>query len=218
MSSPKARFTGAQSPRKASNLTDTEVRQLRDLWPKDCIESAWGHPGDEFAAILADVVLGVRALRDHDAVSKEDARAELHRVAQQLSETEKMLRTLSHEVDVLLGAEADPLGCADSIQALMARFEQAASELEPLYAGESRSKRERQLMLDVCVQVAGVLKNYGIGVSATAVVELEQASVAVRCCRAVGDLAGLVRSPATWRDRLGEVLRDEAAGPGDHLS
>ena len=61
MSSPKARFTGAQPPSRVRDLTYAEVLRLRDLWPKGGIESAWGHPGDEFAASLGDIVLGVRA-------------------------------------------------------------------------------------------------------------------------------------------------------------
>lgn len=213
MSSPKARFTGAQPPSRVRDLTHAEVLRLRDLWPKGGIESAWGHPGDEFAASLGDVVLGVRAQRHREIVSREDARAELHRVARQLREAEKMLRTLSPEVDVLLGVEADPLGTADAIKALLSRFQQAEAEHATLYAGTSSAEHERGLMRDVCVQVAGVLRDYGIEVAATAQLDLEQVSVAVRCCAAVGELSGIPRSPATWRGVLAEVLRgDEARG------
>lgn len=209
MSSPRARFTGAQPPRKADDLTDTEVLRLRDLWPKDGIESMWGHPGDEFAASLGDVVLGVRAQRHREIVSREDARAELHRVARQLREAEKMLRTMSPEVDALLGAEADPLGCADEIRAMVERFRRAEVAHATLYAGTSSAEHERGLMRDVCIQVAGVLRDHGIEVSATAVVDLQQQSVAVACCAAVGELSGIPRSPATWRDLLADVRRTE---------
>jgi len=209
MSSPKARFTGAQPRSRVRDLTHAEVLRLRDLWPRGGIESAWGHPGDEFAASLGDVVLGVRAQRHREIVSREDARAELHRVARQLREAEEMLRTLSPEVDVLLGVEADPLGCADKIQVLLARFEQAEAAHATLYAGLSSAEHERRLMLDVCVQVSGVLRDHGIEVSATAVVDLQQQSVAVACCAAVGELSGIPRSPATWRDLLADVRRTE---------
>lgn len=209
MSSPKARFTGSQPPRKADDLTDTEVLRLRDLWPKDGIESMWGHPGDEFAASLSRVVLGVRAQRNREIVSREDARAELHRVARQLREAEEMLRTLSPEVDVLLGVEADPLGTADAIKALLSRFQQAEAEHATLYAGTSSAEHERGLMRDVCVQVAGVLRDYGIEVAATAQLDLGQVSVAVRCCDEVGRLGGIPRSLATWRDLLADVRRTE---------
>lgn len=210
MSSPKARFTGGQPPLKVRDLTDAEVRRLRDLWPGGGRETAWGHPGDEFAACLADVVLGVRAQRHREAVTREDARAELQRVARQLSEAERMLRTLSPEVDALLGAENDPLGCADSIKAMVERFRQAEAARESSYAGTSIAEHERGLMLDVCVQVAGVLKDYGVEATATAQLDLEQVSVAVRCCAEVGSIGGVGRSLATWRDVLAEVLRQEA--------
>lgn len=209
MSSPKARFTGAQPPSRVRDLTHAEVLRLRDLWPKGGIESAWGHPGDEFAASLADVVLGVRAQRNREIVSREDARAELHRVARQLREAEEMLRTLSPEVDVLLGVEADPLGCADEIRAMVERFRRAEVAHATLYAGTSNAEHERRLALDVCIQVAGVLRDHGIEVSATAVVDLQQQSVAVACCAAVGELSGIPRSPATWRDLLADVRRTE---------
>ncbi len=209
MSSPKARFTGAQPPSRVRDLTHAEVLRLRDLWPKGGIESAWGHPGDEFAASLADVVLGVRAQRHREIVSREDARAELHRVARQLREAEKMLRALSPEVDVLLGVEADPLGCADEIRAMVERFRRAEVAHATLYAGTSNAEHERRLALDVCIQVAGVLRDHGIEVSATAVVDLQQQSVAVACCAAVGELSGIPRSPATWRDLLADVRRTE---------
>ena len=209
MSSPKARFTGAQLPSRVRDLTHAEVLRLRDLWPKGGIESAWGHPGDEFAASLGDVVLGVRAQRHREIVSREDARAELHRVARQLREAEEMLRTLSPEVDALLGAEADPLGCADEIRAMVERFRRAEVAHATLYAGTSNAEHERRLALDVCIQVAGVLRDHGIEVSATAVVDLQQQSVAVACCAAVGELSGIPRSPATWRDLLADVRRTE---------
>lgn len=210
MSSPKARFTGSQPPRKADDLTDTEVLRLRDLWPKDGIESMWGHPGDEFAASLSRVVLDVRAQRRRDPLTKEDARAELQRVAQQLSEAERMLRMLSPEVDALLGAEAAPLGCADEIRAMLGHFRDAEVAHERLYAGRSSAEHDRALTLDVCVQVAGVLKDYGIAVTATAQLDLEQVSAAVRCCAEVGGLGGVGRSLATWRDALAEVLREDS--------
>lgn len=209
MSSPKARFTGAQPPSRVRDLTYAEVLRLRDLWPKGGIESAWGHPGDEFAASLGDIVLGVRAQRHREIVSREDARAELHRVARQLREAEEMLRTLSPEVDVLLGVEADPLGCADEIRAMVERFRRAEVAHATLYAGTSNAEHERRLALDVCIQVAGVLRDHGIEVSATAVVDLQQQSVAVACCAAVGELSGIPRSPATWRDLLADVRRTE---------
>lgn len=209
MSSPKARFTGAQLPSRVRDLTYAEVLRLRDLWPKGGIESAWGHPGDEFAASLGDIVLGVRAQRHREIVSREDARAELHRVARQLREAEEMLRTLSPEVDVLLGVEADPLGCADEIRAMVERFRRAEVAHATLYAGTSNAEHERRLALDVCIQVAGVLRDHGIEVSATAVVDLQQQSVAVACCAAVGELSGIPRSPATWRDLLADVRRTE---------
>ena len=119
-----------------------------------------------------------------------------------------MLRTLSPEVDALLGAEADPLGCADEIRAMVERFRRAEVAHATLYAGTSNAEHERGLMRDVCVQVAGVLRDYGIEVAATAQLDLGQVSVAVRCCDEVGRLGGIPRSLATWRDALAVTKGD----------
>lgn len=207
MTSPKARFTGAQQPGRVADLKEAELERLRALWPGDR-----GNPGCElFAACLADVVLGIRAQRQQGRilVSREDARAELVKVAQQLREAERMLRTMSPDVDVLLGVEADPLGTADAIKALLSRFQQAEAQHATMYAGTSNAEHERRLALDVCIQVAGVLRDHGIEVSATAVVDLQQQSAAVACCAAVGELSGIPRSPATWRDLLADFRRTE---------
>lgn len=209
MSRPKARFNGSQKSGRVKELTDNELQRLRDLWPHGGIASeVWGHPSDQFAESLTAVVQEVRAqrLQDRAAVTKEDACAELRKVAQQLREAEQMLRTLSPDVDVLLGVEADPFGCADTINVLLSRFQHAEDACVKMYSMLSSAERDKRLALDICVQVAEVLKDHGINVAATAVVDFAQQSQAVTACVVVGELSGICRSPATWRDLLAEVL------------
>ena len=204
----KARFTGANPLGRVAELTDFDLGRLRALWPYGGEASeAWGHPSEVFVQSLADVVLGIRALRQQDrlAVTREDARIELAKVAQQLREAEQMLRTMSPAVDVLLGVEADPLGCAETVGVLLGRIERAEAEHALMFSGLSVAEADRRLAHEVCVQVAGVLLDHGIEVAATAQVDTGGVSIAVTACAVVGELSGIVRSPATWRDLIAEA-------------
>lgn len=173
----------------------------------------WGHPNEMFEQSLVSVAQWAAAakLDDKDAVTKEDARAELVKLKSHLEDTERMLRSLSPEVDLLLGASAAPLNCADNIATLLVQIQSAEVKLERDFNGASISERERRIALELCYKVVGAFEEYGHPVSATAVADLAKESPAVAALCAVGNAANLVRSPVTWRDLLAETLTNRSA-------
>lgn len=211
MTRAKARFSGEKRPEKATPITDRLLRHLRELWPHDGeVSEVWGHPNEMLEQSLVEVAQWAAAARRDalEAVNKEDARAELAKVKSQLEATAWMLRNLSPDVDVLLGASAAPLDCADALVRLLAHVEAADVQIEGGFHGTSWAERERRIALEVCWRVADALEHYGHPVSATAVSEYERRSLAVEVLCAVGGAASLIRSPVTWRDLLAKTLAD----------
>ena len=156
------------------------------------------------------------------AITKPEIRAEHADLLKGLNDLHHKLRNLSPDFDRLLGSNADPLGCADSIKELINHAEGAGQRIDKLPGTERPVEAEHRVMLEMAIRVLPVLKDSNIPAAATAGSYLRMLDIgnnngsriedtarylsdAVEILKAIGDDIGLVRSPETWRDTIIEA-------------
>ena len=144
MTRPKARLKGDGAWTKPRDFSPQLKQILSELCPP-------GFKAEEFTNhILAEARPGIDAQQHqkHDLV-KGDMRAEiskvltaLRRTIRTITDVEKMLRKLSRSVDIPLGVDADPLGCADHLKDIIPYFENARSETEKAPERKKKTTKE----------------------------------------------------------------------------
>lgn len=224
---PKAKFNGGRIPKQHVFSDDTRAK-LRALYPHQADTCpVFGHPADAFVEVLLIEgywlagALGATKL----FLTKEEARAECDALLKDLRGAHMKLLNLSTDFDNMLGQDADPRGCADSI-ALMIKCAESAWSNTNLRKKRARKPAEWQhhVALDFAGRIAIVLRDYEINPSATVSTYLralditqskntgtedasEYVSDAVKILKLIADDVGLVLAESTWRDTLAEAIR-----------
>lgn len=218
MTTAKARFQGGGTGTPLKDFSDELKDKLRGLCPETA-QSDFENPADAFANhILAETWWAkdeLHRLKKFDC-TKAELRAECDKLLELLCEARDKLRSLSPDFDRLLGIEADPLGCADKIDALIGPVESAGCLIDAQPQEPKTADKQYDVAVELAVRVLRVLVSYGIAPAATAgiqqrMVDITQAvsveqheahyqSKAVEILKAIGADMGLVRAETTWRD------------------
>lgn len=129
---PKAKFNGYYYPTTHDFSDDTRAK-LRELYPhraETC--PTFGDAADEFVDALLrwGYVLAAELGVTKQFLTKEEARAECDALLKDLRSTRTKLQNLSGDFDRLLGEDADPRGCADSITLMIKCAESARCNID----------------------------------------------------------------------------------------
>ncbi len=163
---------------------------------------------EEFGACIA--AQAQNALADFDLLkfesTKQEIRAEQVDLLRDLKCVHRKLRRLSPGFDRILSVDADPLGCADKIQELIAHVEAVRPVIDAL-PSPRLIERQHDLVVEFAVGILPILEDFEISVAATGDPAFDNWSHAVKILKIVGDAFGFVRAPATWRDIIIEAKR-----------
>jgi hypothetical protein len=143
-------------------------------------------------------------------LAKQEIRAEQQDLLKTLTPARDKLRALSDDFDRLLGAEADPRGCADHIDTLISHVMAAGEAATSLELKPKPRETRHHIAVEMAIRVLRVLQSHGIPASATAHDGYDDASKAVRILKAFGDDIDLALANTTWRDIISQA---KAADP-----
>ena len=107
----------------------------------------------------------------------------------------------------MLGVDADPLGCADSLQALLVHVDRALAGIDGLPAADRPDEKQHAVAVELAVRVLRILKNYGLRPAATADPTFGYLSTTVKVLELLGKAVGLRFAKVTWRDVILEAYR-----------
>ncbi|MBV8048769.1 MAG: hypothetical protein JO171_16590, partial [Paludibacterium sp.] len=135
-------------------------------------------------------------------LTNEELRAEQQDVIRTLKRADSCLSDLSHDLDILLGTDADVLGCRDQIRKLAAQVEKAAGKIGALPTAPKTASAKSAAAVEMSIRVLRLLKATGIKISETADSANKYTSDAVLILKAIGDELGLVFAPLTWKSHI----------------
>lgn len=181
-------------------------KKLRDFYPDKNAEAdpTFGHPADSWVnCLLAEADSAVSLmLWLRLRLTNEELRAERKDLLSTLNKADKCLSNLSHDLDIMLGVDADVLGCRDKIRELVPRIEAAEAAISRLPRARKLSDAQHQAAVEMAIRVLRILKSYGISPAATADADLGYFSDAVRILKIIGDELGLALAESTWKDAI----------------
>lgn len=221
MPSGKARYQGdTPAYRDFSAELREKLRRLYLRWRAEQEQSeinppppAWEYAADNFVEyILTEAHFAIdRLVEWRHSLTKPDIQAEKKDLLKTLKNAREKLRSLSLDLDSNLSVDADPLGCADSIDQLIAHIEAADKRTHATAPWRSRYLAvQRALALEMTVRVLRVLTEYGTSTAATWNDARQHGSPAVEILRTIGDDIGLRMTGTTWRDYVAEAKRENA--------
>ncbi len=211
MPTAKPRYDGDGSwkHRHFNNAEWEELKQrtrekLRPYYPdKDAMTNpTFGHPADGWADYLLS--------ESNNAVSQvlwlllrltnEELRAERNDTLATLKKADECLSKLSHDLDIMLGVDADVLGCRDRLRELIPRFAATAAAIGRLPRANKLSDAQHEAAVEMAVRVLRILKDVRIPPAETADADLGRASDAVQILQILGDGLGLRLAQTTWKN------------------
>lgn len=209
MTTAKPRYAGDGTGDKLDDFSDELRSALRKFFPdKDAFDnSIFGHPADAFVAhVLAEAWWAKSELHWQGFEgTKAELRAERDDLLKRVRELEVKLRSISSDLDRLLGINADPLGCADNLSDLAKSIELAEAAINHLPKAKRTDQKQRWVAVELAIRVLRVLKEYGIRPSATGDSYFGYTSHAVEILKLIGKDIRLVRDELTWRDIIIEA-------------
>ena len=134
----------------------------------------------------------------------------LKRALEALNDSSDKLRSISPDLDRLLGldenrvvlADADPLGCADKIHEMIEHFQRTIPLIDALPREKRSVEKEREIAVNMAIDVLRALKEYGIKPAATAEKNSNYISPAVQILKAIGDDIHLTEDVYTWKNYI----------------
>lgn len=131
-------------------------------------------------------------------VTKPEAIAEVNSLNNVLGDAVKKLRTISPTVGRSLAQEADPLSCADTIEALLA-FTQSINPSQ-LPSGVRRSSMESAALKEMTARVITFLDGYEVSSAIASSKLLGEPSLLIVILKTISGDLRLIREDITWRD------------------
>lgn len=198
-------------PRKAKDLATPQEQSEQEEY-----EKVWGRPDDNFVnVLLGEATWAISALEDcRMSLNKQDIRAECDDLYRTLENASGKLRALSPDIDRLLGADADPLGCADALEALIPAVEGARAAIDGLGRKRRPDEAYHAIAVEMAIRVLRAAKEEGVKVAATGSPDFGYTSVAVQLLKAIGDDLSqvfgdgrLTLDALTWRDIVIEAKK-----------
>ncbi len=132
-------------------------------------------------------------------LTKEEMRAEQQHTFAALRRAEKCLSGTSHDLTILLGADADLRACCDQITALIQQFDRVGKDIPNLPKARKIRDIQHDAAMEIAVRILRDLKRRGISTAATAGADAKKPSAAVVILRVIGDALGLRLADATWK-------------------
>lgn len=193
----------------------TRVRvKLRPLYPdKNATEDpTFGHPADEWSNYLIieaknaiSMLLWLRRRR-----TNAELRAEQADLLGTLKNAAEKLSTVSHDLDILFGVDADVLGTRNSIRKLIPYVEQSFVRIGELHKAISLKNAQRAAALEMAIRCLRVIKGAGGGVSATAQKDMGYISDAIKILKILGDEFQVRLDETTWKKVVIEAKKAAA--------
>jgi len=208
----KAQYKGDGAGVLIPDFSDSLKNKLRTYYPDQDAETdeTFGHPADAFVShILAEAWWAKARMKDI-VLTKKDVKAEWADLLGRANDLQSKLKTLSHDLDILLGIDADPLGTADKISEFITHVKNASPLIDRLPKAKTSNRRFRAIAVEMSVRVLYVLKrSYQILPAATAGNQVTgTTSVAIQILKAIGDDIGLRLAATTWRDVVRDAKKD----------
>jgi len=189
-----------------ADLSERVRKNLRRFYPDQTAQhdETFSHPADTWANnLLSEANSAVSTvLWLTQRLTNEELRAEQQDVIRTLKRADSCLSDLSHDLDILLGTDADVLGCRDQIRKLAAQVEKAAGKIGALPTAPKTASAKSAAAVEMSIRVLRLLKATGIKISETADSANKYTSDAVLILKAIGDELGLVFAPLTWKSHI----------------
>lgn len=184
--------------------------KLRPFYPDKNAKAdpPFGHPADAWANSLLDEAEEAISmmLRLRRRLTNEELRAERKDLLSMLNKADKRLSNLSHDFDIMLGVDADVLGCRDKIRELIPRVEATEATIAKLPRAKKLMDAQHDAAVEMAVRVLRV-KNHGLSTAATADADLGYFSDDVQILKIIGDEIGLRLAETTWKDTILEAKK-----------
>lgn len=177
--------------------------KLRPLYPdKDAeVTEPFGHPAEAWAnALLSDAYGAVSAMLSlRRRLSNEELRAERQDLLNVLNRAVDRLGTVSRDLDVLFGIDADVLGTRDKLQELLPFIEAAESRIADLPRAMNKKDAESAAALEMAIRCLRTFQGEGGKISGTVHMDMDYISTAVKMLKILGDELGLELNETTWK-------------------
>lgn len=189
-----------------------KIRQkLRPYYPnKNATDDPnFGHPADQWANSLLSHAESAAStmLWHHRRCTNAELYAEQADVWAVLKKAENCLSNLSHDFDVMLGVDADVLGCRDKLRDIIPRVEAAKAAIAKLPRASKPADAQADACVEMAIRVLGTWKECGGSMAATADTDVGRVSDAVKILKILGDGLGLRLAERTWVTRITEAKR-----------
>jgi hypothetical protein len=139
------------------------------------------------------------------ALKKGEIQAEYGDLDKTLKAASAKLRSVSAELDRLLGKDADVLGVANSLDALLVIIQRASLSVKMAPGRKTGRVFDNQVALQLIVALAEVCLAHGLPISASA--QGGRASQFIRATKLIADAMGLVLSEKTWTNIASQAGR-----------
>ncbi len=199
---------GSWKHRKFSPLEweDLKIRvrvKLRPLYPDQTAteDPTFGHPADEWSSYLLSEANGAvsMTLWLMRRRTNEELRAEQADLLGILKNAADKLSTVSHDLDILFGVDADVFGTRDMIRKLIPFVEGSFARIAVLPKASRIKEAQHAAALEMAIRCLRVLKDAGGKVSATAQKDFDDISDAIRMLKIIGDALRLYLDETTWK-------------------
>lgn len=184
--------------------------KLRPFYPDKNAKAdpPFGHPADGWANFLLSEAWGAVSMMLwlRRRLTNEELRAERKDLLSTLNKADKCLSKLSHDLDNMLGVDADVLGCRDKIRELIPRVEATEATIAKLPRAKKLRDAQHDAAVEMAVRVLRV-KNHGLSTAATADAGLGYFSDDVQILKIIGDEIGLRLAETTWKDIILEAKK-----------
>lgn len=131
------------------------------------------------------------------SLKKGDLKAEYTDLQKTLQASSTKLRSVSAELDQLLDSDADPLGVAESVDALLAIIERASPRVTMAHDRKTDRVFDNQVGLRLIAALTPVCLAHGLRTAASAQ-EGRQPSKFVKATKLIANAMGLALAEKTW--------------------
>lgn len=177
--------------------------KLMPFYPDKSAEEdpTFGHPAVEWTNYLlseswsaVSMTLGLVRRR-----TNEELRVERDDLLQTLNKAVVCLSTVSHDLDIMFGADADVLGTRDKINGLIPCIEDSKTKIANLPKANKSRDANHFAAVEMAIRALRVLKAEGGTTAATADKDLGYISDAVKILKIIGDELNLRLDETTWK-------------------
>ena len=202
------------APAEWDSLTKRLQAKLRPFYPDKSAtdDETFGHPADGWSNYLlgecesaVSRILWLRRRR-----TNEELRAEREDLLRTLNKAINSLSTVSHDLDILFGRDADLLGVHDKIKELIQPIEASEAKIANLPKATTPKDANHSAAVEMAIRALHILKGEGGTVAATADKDLNYISEAVQILKIIGDELGLPLDETTWKKA---IIKAKKAAP-----